>query len=416
MTDQIALEDVKSFAAGLSPWAHLASVGADGKPDVVPVHPCWEGDICWVMIGTDSVKARNVAAHADVAMHWQVDAVGDGVEIWGTAEVFADLDTKRRLWTGVFDYDLNMFAPGGPDELTRHRVPGHHARAGAGAQAVRNGRNAALVCGMTSGRRLTELSRSIEGQGRDRHRGGEWNGSCNRSSLRRRRCACRRCRPPASMRSMPSSTRSRAVHGDGVALGRRRVTSPTTRSCASLVDDTIAWAGGIDIVVNNAGVSLVNSMFQDEAEFEDNWARTLDVNLTAHARLIRLAVPHLIESGSGRIVNIASTESIVATAGLAAYAASKAGVTGLTRALGRRARPPRRDGQLHLSGPDRHRDDRSDPAGSQGHLRPPAGAPAALRRSRGGGPHDAQPVPAVSSSFVNGATIAVDGGMTIRHT
>ena len=116
MTDQIALEDVKSFAAGLSPWAHLASVGADGKPDVVPVHPCWEGDICWVMIGTDSVKARNVAAHADVAMHWQVDAVGDGVEIWGTAEVFADLDTKRRLWTGVFDYDLNMFAPGGPDE------------------------------------------------------------------------------------------------------------------------------------------------------------------------------------------------------------------------------------------------------------------------------------------------------------
>ena len=116
MSDRIELEDVKSFAAGLSPWAHLASVGADGKPDVVPVHPCWEGDVCWVMIGTDSVKARNVAAHADVAMHWQVDAVGDGVEIWGTAEVFADLDTKRRLWTGVFDYDLDMFAPGGPDD------------------------------------------------------------------------------------------------------------------------------------------------------------------------------------------------------------------------------------------------------------------------------------------------------------
>ncbi len=48
-------------------------------------------------------------------MHWQVDANGDGVEIWGTAEVFTDLETKRRLWTGVFDYDLNAFAPGGPD-------------------------------------------------------------------------------------------------------------------------------------------------------------------------------------------------------------------------------------------------------------------------------------------------------------
>jgi general stress protein 26 len=41
--------------------------------------------------------------------------VGDGLEVWGTATVHADLDTKRRLWNGVFDYDLNLFAPGGPD-------------------------------------------------------------------------------------------------------------------------------------------------------------------------------------------------------------------------------------------------------------------------------------------------------------
>lgn len=38
------LDDIKIFAAGLSPWAHLATVGADGEPDVAPVHPCWEGD------------------------------------------------------------------------------------------------------------------------------------------------------------------------------------------------------------------------------------------------------------------------------------------------------------------------------------------------------------------------------------
>jgi len=101
----------------------------------------------------------------------------------------------------------------------------------------------------------------------------------------------------------------------------------------SLVDAAVGWGGRLDIVVNNAGVSLVTSAFQDEAEFDDNWARTLDVNLTAHARLIRLALPHLIESGAGRIVNIASTESIMATSGIAAYAASKAGVTGLTRSL-----------------------------------------------------------------------------------
>jgi len=61
------------------------------------------------------VKARNVTANPNVALHWQVTEVGDGVEIWGTAELFDDIDTKRRLWDGVFDYDLNAFAPGGPD-------------------------------------------------------------------------------------------------------------------------------------------------------------------------------------------------------------------------------------------------------------------------------------------------------------
>ena len=115
MTDSISLADVKDFASNLSPWAHMASVGADNKPDVVPVHPCWEGDTCWIMLGASSVKAKNLAVNPNVAMHWQVTEVGDGVEVWGTAEIFDDVETKRRLWDGVFDYDLNAFAPGGPD-------------------------------------------------------------------------------------------------------------------------------------------------------------------------------------------------------------------------------------------------------------------------------------------------------------
>ena len=109
------LSDIKAKAAALSPWAHMATVGADGSPDVVPVHPCWEGDVLWTMCGVGSVKARNVAANPNVALHWQVTAKGDGVELWGTATVHTDLETKRRLWTGVFDYDLTGFAPGGPD-------------------------------------------------------------------------------------------------------------------------------------------------------------------------------------------------------------------------------------------------------------------------------------------------------------
>ena len=80
-SDRIELDGVKAFASGLSVWAHLASVGADGNPDVVPVHPCWEAATCWVMTGIDSVKARNIAHNPHVAMHWQVTAKGDGVEI-----------------------------------------------------------------------------------------------------------------------------------------------------------------------------------------------------------------------------------------------------------------------------------------------------------------------------------------------
>ncbi|WP_040492914.1 pyridoxamine 5'-phosphate oxidase family protein [Ilumatobacter nonamiensis] len=115
MSDDCTLEDVKAFATQLSPWAHIATVGSDGEPDVVPVHPCWEGDTLWTMLGTTSVKAKNVADNPKLALHWQVTENGDGVEVWGTGEVFTDLETKRRLWDGVFDYDLNAFAPGGPD-------------------------------------------------------------------------------------------------------------------------------------------------------------------------------------------------------------------------------------------------------------------------------------------------------------
>jgi general stress protein 26 len=110
------LEQVKTESARLSPWAHLATVGVDGDPDVAPVHPAWEGDTLWIMTGTSSVKARNIAHHPNVAMHWQVTEAGDGIEVWGEASIHTDLETKQRLWNGVFDYNLSDFAPGGPDD------------------------------------------------------------------------------------------------------------------------------------------------------------------------------------------------------------------------------------------------------------------------------------------------------------
>ena len=89
--------------------------------------------------------------------------------------------------------------------------------------------------------------------------------------------------------------------------------------------------GGLDIVVNNAGVSGFSPV--DDDGYEDVWGRSLSVLLTAHQRVIRAALPFLRKSGSPRIVNIASTEALGATARNSPYAAAKAGVTGLTRAL-----------------------------------------------------------------------------------
>lgn len=89
--------------------------------------------------------------------------------------------------------------------------------------------------------------------------------------------------------------------------------------------------GGLDILVNNAGISAFSPI--DSADYEDVWTRAVAILLTAHQRLVRAALPYLRRSASPRIINIASTEALGATSRDSPYAAAKAGVTGLTRAL-----------------------------------------------------------------------------------
>jgi 3-oxoacyl-[acyl-carrier protein] reductase len=99
----------------------------------------------------------------------------------------------------------------------------------------------------------------------------------------------------------------------------------------AVVDGVAAHFGGLDIVVNNAGISVRLAI--DDDGYDEAWAKGLAVMLTAHQRVIRAALPHLRKSKCPRIVNIASTEALGATALHSAYSAAKAGVVGLTRSL-----------------------------------------------------------------------------------
>ncbi|MBF2754734.1 MAG: SDR family oxidoreductase [Gammaproteobacteria bacterium AqS3] len=84
-------------------------------------------------------------------------------------------------------------------------------------------------------------------------------------------------------------------------------------------------------LVNNAGIPAPVAI--DDADFEGVWERALAVMLSAHVRLVRALLPAMRTQGIGRIVNIASTEGLGATNRMSPYVTAKTGVVGLTRAL-----------------------------------------------------------------------------------
>ncbi len=100
-----------------------------------------------------------------------------------------------------------------------------------------------------------------------------------------------------------------------------------------LVDATTAKFGGLDIVVNNAGIQPPSSYLKVEDLPEEAWDRIIDVNLKAHYLTARFAIPEIRKRGGGSIINIASVQGIQSQSRVSAYAASKGGVLSLTRQL-----------------------------------------------------------------------------------
>jgi NAD(P)-dependent dehydrogenase (short-subunit alcohol dehydrogenase family) len=99
------------------------------------------------------------------------------------------------------------------------------------------------------------------------------------------------------------------------------------------VAQTIASLGGVDALVNNAGISGPNTVTW-EYPVED-WRRVLDINLTGTFLCSRAVIPHMLANNYGRIVNVASVAGKEGNPSAPAYSASKAGVIALTKSLGK---------------------------------------------------------------------------------
>jgi 3-oxoacyl-[acyl-carrier protein] reductase len=131
----------------------------------------------------------------------------------------------------------------------------------------------------------------------------------------------------------PSEFQEEMDRAAGAAGGRvvfKKADVSASAEVARVVEEIAAEAGGIDVLVNNAGITRDGLIFRMSLE---NWEKVLAINLTS-AFLVSQAVARImIKQRSGSIINMASIAGVGGNAGQANYAASKAGLIGLTRSL-----------------------------------------------------------------------------------
>lgn len=118
---------------------------------------------------------------------------------------------------------------------------------------------------------------------------------------------------------------------ESTAPGPRLVLDVTnTAACESVVDQAAAALGGLDLLVNNAGINAYDAA---EATDDATWDKVIDVNLTGAFRVARAAYRHLSKRTPAAIVNVASTISFIAVKRNVPYGVSKAGLAHMTRIL-----------------------------------------------------------------------------------
>jgi len=210
-----------------------------------------------------------------------------------------------------------------------------------------------------------------------------------------------------------------STHNAVARLGREAVACPgdiaKQDACRTVVSKAVLTLGGLDVLVNCAGIAGGGPM---EAVTEAEWDATLDTNLKGTFFCIQSALPFL-RMAKGNVVNLASDAGLIGESGLAVYCASKGGVVNLTRALALELAPEIRvncvcPGYVDTDMVRRNVIEASgNPAATEAAL----AASAPLNRL-------AQPseiaaailyLASDAAQFVTGAALQIDGGTTAGH-
>jgi 3-oxoacyl-[acyl-carrier protein] reductase len=128
-------------------------------------------------------------------------------------------------------------------------------------------------------------------------------------------------------------TEIRTMDREALAI---QVDVTNAESVASLVDATITWAGRVDVLLNNAGITRDARLVKMT---EDQWEAVIDVNLKGVWLCGRAVAPHMINQGSGSIINVSSIVGRRGNFGQSNYAATKAGVIAMAQTWARELGP-----------------------------------------------------------------------------
>ena len=124
------------------------------------------------------------------------------------------------------------------------------------------------------------------------------------------------------------------LSGEGLKGSIHQGNVGSAEDCRRSVGEVIEQHGRLDILVNNAGITIDKTVLKMT---DEDWYKVIAVNLSGAFFMSQAVLPHMIERGSGRIINISSIIGEMGNIGQANYAASKSGLFGLTKTLAREA-------------------------------------------------------------------------------